>query len=162
MRRRDILIAAGAACAGPLYSAVPLQFFSGKEASLIEALCDRIVPEDEDPGALKAGVLYYIDRQLAGALARFGRAYRTGIEAFSSICSDRTGQSFTALSNNEKDSFLREIESGSIKGLNPFFTMVIDHTMQGYYGSPKHGGNKDEVSWKMIGIARHMHEGGPH
>ena len=35
---------------------------------------------------------------------------------------------------------------------SPFFQMVVDHTMQGFYGSPEHGGNKDEASWKMLGI----------
>jgi hypothetical protein len=39
--------------------------------------------------------------------------------------------------------------------------MVIDHTMQGFYGSPEHGGNRDEASWKMLGIVDVM-EGHKH
>jgi len=27
-----------------------------------------------------------------------------------------------------------------------------DHTMMGFYGDPRHGGNKDRVSWKMLGV----------
>ena len=34
----------------------------------------------------------------------------------------------------------------------PFFDLVRNHTMQGYYGSPRHGGNRDAVSWRMLGL----------
>ena len=34
----------------------------------------------------------------------------------------------------------------------PFFDLVRAHTMQGYYGSPRHGGNRDAVSWRMLGL----------
>ena len=27
------------------------------------------------------------------------------------------------------------------------------HTMEGYYGSPRHGGNRDAASWHMLGLA---------
>ena len=43
-----------------------------------------------------------------------------------------------------------------------FFQMVVDHTMQGFYGSPKHGGNRGEASWKMLGIEAVMREGHAH
>ena len=26
------------------------------------------------------------------------------------------------------------------------------HTMQGFYGSPRHGGNRNAVSWKIPGV----------
>jgi len=29
---------------------------------------------------------------------------------------------------------------------------VVSHTMQGYYGDPRHGGNRDAVSWTMLGV----------
>lgn len=31
-----------------------------------------------------------------------------------------------------------------------FFDMVLRNTMQGYYGSPRHGGNRDYVSFRMM------------
>ncbi len=31
-----------------------------------------------------------------------------------------------------------------------FFNILRDHTMQGFYGSPRHGGNKNYVSYKMM------------
>jgi gluconate 2-dehydrogenase gamma chain len=35
---------------------------------------------------------------------------------------------------------------------NGFFSMIVQHTMQGFYGSPRHGGNKDYASYKMLGL----------
>jgi gluconate 2-dehydrogenase gamma chain len=36
--------------------------------------------------------------------------------------------------------------------------MLADHTMQGFFGDPKHGGNRDRIGWKMIGIEKgHSH-----
>jgi gluconate 2-dehydrogenase gamma chain len=26
------------------------------------------------------------------------------------------------------------------------------HTLEGYYGSPRHGGNRDAASWRMLGL----------
>jgi gluconate 2-dehydrogenase gamma chain len=33
-----------------------------------------------------------------------------------------------------------------------FFGKLVDHTMQGFYGSPRHGGNKDYMSYTMMGL----------
>ena len=33
-----------------------------------------------------------------------------------------------------------------------FFNLVRSHTFQGYYGSPRHGGNRNAVSWHMLGL----------
>ena len=37
-----------------------------------------------------------------------------------------------------------------------FVQPVADHTMQGFYGSPAHGGNRDETCWNMPGIQNVM------
>jgi len=33
-----------------------------------------------------------------------------------------------------------------------FFGRLRHYTMMGFYGDPRHGGNKDRVSWKMLGL----------
>jgi gluconate 2-dehydrogenase gamma chain len=33
-----------------------------------------------------------------------------------------------------------------------FFNLVLSHTMQGFYGSPIHGGNKGYMSFEMLRI----------
>ena len=123
----------------PLYPAAPLQFFSAAEARIVEALCDQVIPADDLPGAKAAGVLYYIDRQLAGPLKRFQPRYRRQLPAF---------QTLPDLSFAEQTAFLHGLKGEPAA----FFNLVIDHTMQGFYGSPAHGGNRNEASWKMLGI----------
>src|SRR5215471_1498367 len=58
---------------------VPLRFFAAAEAQVISAACDRIFPSDETgPGAKEAGVVIYIDRQLAGPYGRDKYRYTKG------------------------------------------------------------------------------------
>jgi len=145
--RRSFTLALAAA---PLYAG-PLVWLAADDAALIEAIADQIVPADDAPGALAAGVVYYIDRQLAGPLARFQETYRSSIPLFRAVCRERTGREFTALPFAERTAFLRSIENDR-STLAAFFALVVDHTMQGFYGSPEHGGNRDEASWKMLQI----------
>src|SRR6266550_2838951 len=50
---------------------IPLRFFTQAEALIIAAACARIFPSDETgPGAREAGVVIFIDRQLAGPWGR--------------------------------------------------------------------------------------------
>src|SRR5271163_3000247 len=54
-------------------------FLNGDEASFVEAVVARLIPEDDQwPGALNAGVPNYIDKQLAGAWGVGERLYRSG------------------------------------------------------------------------------------
>ena len=43
---------------------------------------------------------------------------------------------------------LREVEQKA----KAFFDLVLAHTMQGFYGDPRHGGNREAVSWKMLAL----------
>ena len=45
-----------------------------------------------------------------------------------------------------------QIVSAIEKDEKAFFELVRAHTMQGYYGTPRHGGNRDAVSWRMLGL----------
>lgn len=46
---------------------IPLRFFDEEEARIVAAATERIFPSDETgPGAKEAGVVIFIDRQLAG------------------------------------------------------------------------------------------------
>src|SRR5260370_31581918 len=50
---------------------VPLRFFTQEEALDVAAAAARIFPSDESgPGANEAGVVIYVDRQLAGPYVR--------------------------------------------------------------------------------------------
>lgn len=158
MLRRTFVAALAAAPA--LYSG-PLIYFTGDEAKVVEALTNQIIPADDAPGAVAAGVVFYIDKQLAGPLSRYAPVYRKTIPMLQAACQQSAGAGFTDLPFEKQMAFLRQIEHDTSSPLASFFAMVIDHTMQGFYGSPEHGGNRDEASWKMLGIVDVM-EGHKH
>jgi gluconate 2-dehydrogenase gamma chain len=145
MQRREFVALVSIASA----NAAPLVFFSPEEALWVEALMSQIIPTDDTPGAKEANCLNFLDLQLTKALARFGASYRQGLKLFRKAHPD-----FLTLSFAEQTKRLEAL------GANPFFEMLVDHTMQGFYGSPIHGGNRNEVSWKMLGIEKYM--GGGH
>jgi gluconate 2-dehydrogenase gamma chain len=159
MDRRTFLLATGGAL--PLYAASALATFTAAEAALVESLCAQIIPADDLPGAREAGVLYYIDRQLSGPLKRFAPAYHSNLPALADYSRTQQGREFQELSPTEQKELLLRLESSGSPELKSFFQMIIDHTMQGFYGSPAHGGNRDEASWKMLGITDVM-EGHQH
>jgi gluconate 2-dehydrogenase gamma chain len=141
---------------------VPLRFFTESEALVCEAATARIFPSDDSgPGAKEAGVTIYIDRQLAGPYGRDryrytqgpfeeglpelgyqGKAtpqeiYREGLKSL---------QGFDQLAASAQDEKLRQIESSH------FFSLLHQHTIEGMFCDPMHGGNVDMVGWQLIGF----------
>src|SRR5712671_1664133 len=58
---------------------VPLKFFTEEQALDVAAAAARIFPSDESgPGATEAGVVIYIDRQLAGPYGKDRNRYSKG------------------------------------------------------------------------------------
>ena len=141
---------------------VPLKFFTEAEARVVAAAAERILPGDESgPGATEAGVIIYIDRQLAGPYGRDrnrytqgpfvesvpehgyqGKAspreiYREGVRALGD---------FTALAPAEQDEKLRAIEK------TLFFALLRTHTIEGFLCDPMHGGNAGLIGWQLVGF----------
>ena len=142
--RRGFVAAGVAAATGCQAKRSPWRFLTVSEAETLNAICDRIIPPDSTPGAAQAGVVRYIDRQLTRHFREFQNAYRQGIAAVE----DLAGGGFCALSPTNQDEILRKVE----REQKPFFSLVVAHAMQGFYGSPRHGGNDKYVSWAMLGI----------
>lgn len=91
-----------------------LQFFNDVQALTVAAIAERIWPATEQsPGATDAGVVYYIDRALAGAYQDDQRTYRDGLRALDDIAQRRNGgQPFRELNGDEQDEILRRMEEG--------------------------------------------------
>ena len=141
---------------------VPLRFFDEAEALLVAAATSRIFPSDESgPGAKEAGVVIYIDRQLAGPYGRDAHRYTQG--PFESGSPDlgyqgkespseiyREGlkelKGFDRLEPAKQDEKLKQIES------THFFALLRRHTIEGMFCDPMHGGNVDMVGWQMVGF----------
>lgn len=136
------------------------RFFTDEEAGLMEAIVEQIIPTDEWMGAKDAGVANFIDKQLMGPLSRFQDKYKNGLKAFKATCKEIYDMPFEKLPWDEQTKFLTRLEKGEFfEEGSSFFRLVRDHTMAGYYGSPRHGGNKGYVSYRMIGLDYPVIEG---
>jgi gluconate 2-dehydrogenase gamma chain len=125
------------------------EFFTPDEARTLAAICDQIIPADDFPNATLAGVVNYIDRQLARFYRPHRDAYREGLKNAQELSRKRFGQLLEALQTEHQLQAVLLIEKEQVT----FFEMVRRHTFEGYYGSPRHGGNRDAVSWRMLGLA---------
>jgi gluconate 2-dehydrogenase gamma chain len=163
--RRFFLRASSATLIGAsLFPTLPMlggswRFFTPAEAETVSALCERIIPADQDPGAAWAGVVHYIDRKLAGYYRRYQKLYRLGIQGVAESAKIQFGKSFMELNGDQQDELLRKLESNQAPGevwkqisSAEFFNLVVEHTLQGFYGGPRHGGNRDAASWRMLDL----------
>jgi gluconate 2-dehydrogenase gamma chain len=141
---------------------VPLRFFTEQEALAVVAAAAQIFPADDSgPGANEAGVVIYIDRQLAGPYGRDryrftqppfesgvpeqgyqGKAtpaemYREGLQQIRGLHQLSTEEQHAALTRIEK---------------TPFFQMLKTHTIEGMFCDPMHGGNAGLIGWQLIGF----------
>jgi gluconate 2-dehydrogenase gamma chain len=130
------------------------------EARTLAAACDQIIPPDQDPGASQAGVVTFIDRQLATRRKKDLPLWRSGIASLDATAQRTHGARFADLASDTQIAVLQGIqkgqgEKGDWNGVAPaaFFRRLRDYTMMGFYGDPRHGGNKDRVSWTMLGVA---------
>ncbi len=148
--------AATMACGAP---AGRWRALSDDEAKALAAACDGIIPPDQDPGAAQAGVVTFIDRQLATRQKAALPAWQAGLRALDATARRRHGQRFSDLRPEQQTELLQALEAGSVdradwREADPvgFFRQLHRHTMMGFYGDPRHGGNKDRVAWRMLGV----------
>jgi gluconate 2-dehydrogenase gamma chain len=154
MRRRSLLGAGLAAVAGSAISCAAgragsqWRFFTAAEAETVDAICAQLIPADQDPGAKEAGVVNYIDIQLSLRFRKHRTAYRHGLVGIDQTSGGKFGKRFVALTPKQQIEVLNAIEENS----KVFFELLLTHTRQGFYGDPRHGGNRNRVSWKMVGL----------
>lgn len=125
--------------------------------SILRALMNRIIPQDDFPDAWDAGVGNYLSRQFERDLRSQVEAYQLGLEALDAESQAFAGKGFTELDTSVQDVILSRLEAGQVTSswlVNPteFFHMVIEHVMEGYYSDPGNGGNRDLIAWRMIGF----------
>lgn len=138
----------------------PFLFFTADEALLLTAICEQIIPADENgPGATQAGVIYYIDKQLYEVFTWEQDKYRLGLTAINESSLELFSANFDMLPTDKQLLFLKKMEGNELpdsywkdNSASGFFRTIIQHTMQGFYGPPRHGGNKNYISYKMINL----------
>jgi len=152
MTRRQFMAAgtlAGAALAAGCSSRRDeWEYLSEDQAATLAAVCDQIIPADDYPAASQAGVVRYIDHQLTGPYRRHQKTYAAGLRQAEDLCRGHFGIRLTDAQPEQKLDIGRALEEQN----RAFFDLVRSHTMEGYYGSPRHGGNRDAASWHMLGL----------
>ncbi len=156
-------------------------FLTNPERAFVETATERLIPKDESgPGALEAGVAYYIDQQLAGAWGsgagqyrqgpwKIGvpeqgyqlnmipqQLYRIGIAQTNAACRKKYGATFDRLSPAQQDEVLHALEGGTIElpdlPAKTFFAMLLGNAIEGFFADPLYGGNRDKSGWKAVGF----------
>jgi gluconate 2-dehydrogenase gamma chain len=158
------------------------RYFTPQEAVTVEAIVVRLLPADQlSPGGKDCGCAVFIDRQLAGPYGSFDgyylagpfqkgtkqqgpqssetptQSYRRALAALDNACRAKySGKVFAELTDDQKDEAIKGLEDGSLKleGTDgqEFFKLILKNTQNGFLADPIYGGNKDAVSWKMIGF----------
>ena len=130
--------------------------FDEQQQQTLHAAIDRIIPEDEFPGGVEAGVCDYLLRQLGADLAHMAGDYVRFVDALNAEAQAAQGMDFTALGEAQQDALLTRVEQGEVRADWPidaasFFAQFAEHCAEGFYSDPGNGGNRDGVSWRMIG-----------
>jgi gluconate 2-dehydrogenase gamma chain len=129
-------------------SSTALEHFDPATARDIAAMAARIIPSDDGPGATEAGAVYFIDRALRTFAADQQIAYREGL-ADLKLRREKLfhgSASFSGLTAAEQIQLLKSIEN------TDFFSILRQHTVLAWLGSPEYGGNRGSVGWKYIGF----------
>jgi gluconate 2-dehydrogenase gamma chain len=171
--------APAAASAAP--QAEPLLLLNETEHAFVVAAVDTIIPADElSPSGSACGCDTYIDRQLASAWGGGAKMYRAGpyikgkpeqgyqlpltpaefftagIAAANAWSRKTYGHDFDRLDADKRIEALKAMEEGKAQFENfssrAFFARVLAMTMEGFFGDPIYGGNRNKASWKMLGF----------
>jgi hypothetical protein len=128
-----------------------------EQQKTLRAAVDRIIPSDDYPGAWQAGVGDYLAQQFEKDLLPFFDTYCTGLASLEAESRKQFEQSFSSLSDEQKDAILNQVEAGDVFAtwtVSPqnFFRLLINTTAEGFYSEPQQGGNRNGISWAMIGF----------
>jgi len=164
----------------PPPAAEALLTLTATEAAFLSAAYDTFIPADRlSPSGTDCGLLAFIDRQLAGAWGSGARLYRSGpfikgtreqgyqlsltpreffgagIKAANAWTRKTYGKDFDRLSPAERETALETMDAGKAE-LNEingkqFFEMLLQSAMEGFFADPIYGGNRDKISWRMVG-----------
>jgi gluconate 2-dehydrogenase gamma chain len=158
----------------------PLHTLTPTEAAFFSAAYDTFIPADQfSPSGTDCGLVVYIDRQLAGAWGTGAKFYRSGpfvtgkpeqgyqlnltpreyfgagIAAANEWSRRTYGKDFDRLDPATRDTALKAMDAGKADFVDVngkyFFDLLYQSAMEGFFADPIYGGNRDKVSWKMVG-----------
>lgn len=143
------------ATAAPAPGPLEFKYLTPPQVATIEAIAEQIIPADEDPGAKWAGVVHYIDLGLAGDLKESRPVYEAGLKRLAALTAEVSQQAFPEFDFAAQTKVLERLEQddareGSGASGREFFQLVRRHTIEGFFGDPKYGGNRETIGWKIL------------
>lgn len=127
---------------------VEFAVLSNLEAIEFEAIAARILPTTDTPGAVEAGVIWFFDSAFDALMKDSLAAARDGLD---NLQSSLGGKQFSALDVAAQDQALQAIED------SPFFDLMRNMTIYGFFGMSQYGGNRDNVGWQLLGVEVPLH-----
>jgi len=139
----------------------PIRFFSPKEVRLMQAVCDRLLPQDDRDEAHKIPILNYIDDRLYNRRIdgyRFTdmpsdhEAHRLGLQAIDLIAKHLYNKPFTELGPRDQDYVLQTIHDANPPAaqeiwqkmsIERFWMLLMQDVVDAYYAHP--------YAWDEIG-----------
>src|ERR1700757_2439007 len=146
-----IPLAAIAAAPQRAATQTPATALTPEQRKTVDALIDRIIPKDElGPGAVECGVGDYIDRCLSDYLAAEKPLFLDGLANLDVFSLRTQGIAFASLTTDKQDAVLTAIDNNQAPNLRGFFNRVRRLTLEGMFGDPVYGGNKNFAGWDLI------------
>lgn len=128
--------------------------FTNDEWATLRAAVDRVLPKDEDAGALDADVPEYIDRILQTPQLEQMRAnFVPGLAAINRRAERMFKVPFASATPAQQDELITLFKNSPEKsGEARWYEILVVLTLEGFLGDPSYGGNKDLVGWKTVGF----------
>lgn len=129
--------------------------FTNDDYAIVSAACERVLPKDEDAGALDANVPEYIDRILqTPQLENMKKNFVPGLAALDRRCERMFKVGFAKATPEQQDEVITIFKnSPETSGEARWYEMLIVLSLEGYLGDPSYGGNRDQVGWKTLGFS---------
>ncbi|HLK48424.1 MAG TPA: gluconate 2-dehydrogenase subunit 3 family protein [Bryobacteraceae bacterium] len=120
----------------------------------LAAFVERLIPGDElGPSAAEAGAHVYIDRALAGPNAGEKQAFVEGLASLDAFAKSSQDAAFADLPPEKRDALIAAMERGTAAGFTnapQFFSRLRRLTLEGMFGDPYYGGNRNFAGWDLI------------
>jgi Gluconate 2-dehydrogenase subunit 3 len=129
----------------------PVTVLTAEQRRVLGAFVDRLIPKDElGPSATECGVLDYIDGCLAEFIAAEKPSFLQGLAAVDEFARKSQGATLAELSTEKQDAVLTAIDNNGAPDLKAFFNRVRRLTLEGMFGDPSYGGNRNFAGWDLI------------
>ncbi|MDB5587169.1 MAG: hypothetical protein JWP26_2139 [Devosia sp.] len=118
----------------------------------LRAVIGRIIPADQDPGALDLGADNYVIARLLEN-EPLSQSIQHGLVQLDTAAHRRFGSAFNQLPPSEQDKLI------TLDQHTKWFAALAELTAEGFYADPANGGNRDALSWRMIGYEHRLPDG---